>query len=211
MGGGTSKNFVNNNQIVERKPRQVIQNCPVIKNHQGKFLLQTLINMGKSTDGSGGLYLSCNPDGFLVGSTSENDPELWKLLYIDQSSLRNELYLRLFITGRLYFRIFNTGSKRIIHVNNEDLSISCIPYDDTDKSNNTITSNSLGCLFFMRKHELLPNLTYYKLCTVDNLCLVQTADGSVSLCKGSKYQVISDNKNSDDLSKSFIWQLMPSF
>jgi hypothetical protein len=69
---------------------------PRIEHADGKFLL--LVDCNKTAEG--GLYLSCDIDGKLCGSITENDAELWKVLYCSEICTRPILHQQFFNTGR---------------------------------------------------------------------------------------------------------------
>lgn len=96
MGGGSSR------KGVVEKP------CARPPHSTGKLLLQTLAT--PSTDSAAvGSYLSCSMEGVLTSATTENDPELWRFVYVDGPCKQGE-------TPKKHdlFRLQNTGRKRVI-------------------------------------------------------------------------------------------------
>jgi hypothetical protein len=153
MGGSISKNkgheVVLDNEI-----------CHPLPNNKGKFLLQSMSNKGIEIDGSGGVYLSCNMDGTLSGSKTENDPELWRVQYQDEPHPR-------------LFRLFNTSKELFIVA-----GICKQVFTDSDESYIQIAHTSN--LFYLVRDKKSEE-TYY-ICTNFQSYLSQSSAGKVTLC-----------------------------
>ena len=143
MGGGSSRKG-------EEKP------CARPPHSAGKFLLQTLCNASLSTDGAGGTYLSCSAEGVLTSMTTENDPELWRLSYVEgDTATKHDL-----------FRLQNTGRKRILRADGPLLSCS----EGSESSNE---------LFYLLG---TPNDEYYFIrSNASNAFLSHSKDGTIML------------------------------
>lgn len=134
--------------------------CPYLPNHTGKFLFQSISNVGNDLDGGGGTYLSCKSDGSLCGNLTENDPELWRILYQEST------------TKHLLFRILNTSVKLYIVA---DLS-------NQVSTNTTVSSfenKKRSDLFYLIRGNTSEGTYYIR--TNFQTYLSQCANGTVSL------------------------------
>lgn len=155
MGGLVSKNKGHVVNVVE------LDNdvkCPPLPNHTGKFLLQSISNIGTESDGSGGIYLSCAMDGTLSGSKTENDPELWRIQYQEEPH-------------PMLFRIFNTSANLIVFAGECKQVFTNL--EDSD-----IETNTSSLFYLIRDKE--SEETFY-ICSSFQTYLSQASDGKVAL------------------------------
>ena len=164
-----------------------------IPHNGGKFLMRTSLNKGIN-DTDGGFYLSCDVDGNLCSKTTENDPELWRLLYTDQA-------IDGLPKGVNAFRLLNTGRKRVLQAGGDGKMYS-VPYDEK-------TSGESSEIFYFEKIESTgsskksgpSSVEQYFICTHQGSYISQGTDGRVSHVP----------LKSDDVLGSITWTLLPSF
>ena len=176
MGGGTSKTTNENAPLSKRPPHDT-----------GKFLLHSFVNGGTSTtDGSGGLYLSISENGTLCGAPTQNDPELWRLSYLNKPCNDGEQPKQ---THDL-LRLTNTGRKRVLSVDAVAPQLCSVPDDAS-------ATSAPDQLFYLLQAG--PKDGFYVIRSNSTLLfLSHTKENVVSL---------SSDRNADDCA----WKLLPSF
>jgi hypothetical protein len=192
MGGGASK-------VSNVAPKDV----PVMRpaHAAGKFLLQTEVN---AVAGGGGTYLSMAADGHVCGATTENDPELWRLAYVEGPCQQGKVPDKHDV-----FRVLNTGRKRVLTAS--DGGGGMVLGSNPEGGSTDTAAAAAAELFYLSSALAKSGCYLMRPQAAPTMCLRHGNDGKVELVVAAAAAAAAAGAGTGVAGDDVQWKLQPSF